>query len=300
MVIPNSPKCCDGVANSSSSRDTCSVKGSFTLPLALLASEADESEAPPPGNSNGIGDGEARDENEGLWGLNMSWMRLNGLKPLRPEADDGNRCFRLDRGVVGESPDSPDKAADAGCRRPRDLLPPDDCCLAEDDNLPVLLPGVAEPGVLNCVLVFGCGGVVTDADADAEVVELWVPRGGWGDNVDGWRCCGDLCFALRLDEGVENNLLFLGLVGVASTAVSVCCREGILIVGSSSSSSSAIDDGTGGSADGGVESAVEAGSIISIPSGEPPNPWRRLSDGLRRIGDGCRRCDPPPPFMILN
>lgn len=81
-----------------------------------------------------------------------------------------------------------------------------------------------------------------------------------------------MCFALRLDEGVENNLLFLGLVGVASTAVSVCCREGILIVGSSSSSSSAIDDGTGGSADGGVESAVEAGSIISIPSGEPPNP----------------------------
>jgi hypothetical protein len=84
-----------------------------------------------------------------------------------------------------------------------------------------------------------------------------------------------LCFALRLDEGVENNLLFLGLVGVASTAVSVCCREGILIVGSSSSSSSsssAIDDGTGRSADGGVESAVEAGSIISIPSGEPPNP----------------------------
>jgi len=40
------------------------VKGSFTLPLALLASEADESEAPPPGNPNGIG--EARDENEGV------------------------------------------------------------------------------------------------------------------------------------------------------------------------------------------------------------------------------------------
>ena len=83
-----------------------------------------------------------------------------------------------------------------------------------------------------------------------------------------------MCFALRLEEGVENNLLFLGLVGVASNDVSVCCREGILlvVVGSSSSSSSAIDDGTGGSADGGVESAVEAGSIISIPSGEPPNP----------------------------
>lgn len=93
-------------------------------------------------------------------------MRLNGLKPLRPE-DAGNRCFRLDRGVAGESPDSPDKAA-GGCRRPRDL-PPDDCCLAEDDNLPVLLPGVAEPGVLNCVLVFGCGGVVTDADAAVEL-----------------------------------------------------------------------------------------------------------------------------------
>lgn len=60
LVVAKSPKCCEGVVKSSSSRDTCSVKGSFTLPLALL-SEADESEAP---NSNGIG--EAREENEGL------------------------------------------------------------------------------------------------------------------------------------------------------------------------------------------------------------------------------------------
>lgn len=90
-----------------------------------------------------------------------------------------------------------------------------------------------------------------------------------------------MCFALRLEEGVENSLLFLGLVGVASNDVSVCCRDGILvvvIVGSSSSfSSSAIDDGIGKSADGGVESVVEAGSsggasVISIPSGDPPNP----------------------------
>ena len=86
---------------------------------------------------------------------------------------------------------------------------------------------------------------------------------------------------------MENSLLFLGLVGVASNDVSVCCRDGILVVvvvvvvGSSSSSSSfsssAIDDGIGKSADGGVESVVEAGSsggasVISIPSGDPPNP----------------------------
>ena len=91
-----------------------------------------------------------------------------------------------------------------------------------------------------------------------------------------------MCFALRLEEGVENSLLFLGLVGVASNDVSVCCRDGILVVvvvdGSSSSSFSlAIDDGIGKSADGGVESVVEAGSsggasVISIPSGDPPNP----------------------------
>ena len=87
-----------------------------------------------------------------------------------------------------------------------------------------------------------------------------------------------MCFALRLEEGVENNLLFLGLVGVASNDVSVCCREGILlVVVGSSSSSSAIDDGTGKAADGGVESVVEASSsggasVISIPSGDPPNP----------------------------
>ena len=88
-----------------------------------------------------------------------------------------------------------------------------------------------------------------------------------------------MCFALRLEEGVENSLLFLGLVGVASNDVSVCCRDGILavVVVGSSSSSSAIDDGIGKSADGGVESVVEAGSsggasVISIPSGDPPNP----------------------------
>ena len=88
-----------------------------------------------------------------------------------------------------------------------------------------------------------------------------------------------MCFALRLEEGVENSLLFLGLVGVASNDVSVCCRDGILllVVVVGSSSSSAIDDGIGKSADGGVESVVEAGSsggasVISIPSGDPPNP----------------------------
>lgn len=171
-------------------------------------------------------------EKLGDWGLKMSDIRSNGLKPLRPDEVGGCRR-RPDRGV--EYPDNPVGIGAPVCRlRCPSNLPED---FLEDRTGPV------EP-VRNGNCDFGLGVSVAVVVEDRGGVEppccCWIIRGDVGFGI-GIACCllglgltpivvsrGGVGFDLRRD-GVKNNRLFPSFLGV-SLSFGTGAKEALAVV----------------------------------------------------------------------
>ncbi len=186
----------------------------MTLPLEL-SSENDESERPSSGMSGSIGE---VGEKFGDWGLKISEIRSNGLKPLRPEEPGGFRR-RPDRGV--ENPDNPLGMGAPVCRR---RLP--------DHGF---LDCGSGAGVPNCDVGRGVSVGLVDAAPEGGVIRSCGIRGemGLGTGTGTDCCCGllgklpvglDGVFLDLRRDGVKNNRLFRSFL-VVSPSFRLC--EGV-------------------------------------------------------------------------